>query len=104
MNASLAATPDVGPARRIAWGVFAVFLAAFAVFEAVKYGLPTTAAALVSLAVPFTFRTSRIAQSALLPLAVLLFYTFGPIVFPPLFTAGLGWLTGVAILRAVRRG
>ncbi|GAA1009883.1 hypothetical protein Aple_022790 [Acrocarpospora pleiomorpha] len=93
------------PVRRVAWGTFAAFLGAFAVFESVKYGLPTTAAAVASLAVPFAFRTNRVAQSAFLPLAVMIAYAlFTPVAMPPVFTAGLGWLTGVAVLRAARRG
>jgi hypothetical protein len=34
---------------------------------------------------------------------VLIGYTFGPIFWPPLFTAGLGWLTRLAFDRAARR-
>ena len=33
-----------GVVKRIAWGALTLFLAAFAVFESQKYGLPTTAA------------------------------------------------------------
>ncbi|MEO3796992.1 hypothetical protein ABGB14_42905 [Nonomuraea sp. B10E15] len=39
-----------------------------------------------------------------IPLAVLVGYTFGPVVWPPLFTAGLGWLTRVALDRTLGRG
>ncbi|MFD0471179.1 hypothetical protein ACFQ0B_24855 [Nonomuraea thailandensis] len=34
-----------------------------------------------------------------IPLVVLVGYSFGPIVWPPLFTAGLGWLTRIALDR-----
>jgi hypothetical protein len=88
-------------AGRVGWGVCAVFLAAFAIFESVKYGLPTTAAAVLFLAVPsIPWRPLRWPW---IPLAVLIGYTFGPIFWPPLFTAGLGWLTRLAFDRAVRR-
>ncbi len=90
--------------RRSGWGVLALFLAAFAVFEAVKYGLPTTAAALAFFAVPDLFRRHRAAQLGWIPFAVLVVYTVTPIVWPPMFTAGLGWLTRIAIARTVRRG
>ncbi|MEO3834335.1 hypothetical protein [Nonomuraea sp. B1E8] len=36
--------------------------------------------------------------------AVLVGYTFGPIVWPPLFTAGLGWLTRIALDRTLGHG
>ncbi|MEO3890773.1 hypothetical protein [Nonomuraea sp. B5E05] len=39
-----------------------------------------------------------------IPLAVLVGYTFGPIVWPPLFTAGLGRLTRIALARTLGRG
>ncbi|WP_214104504.1 hypothetical protein [Acrocarpospora catenulata] len=105
MTTPVTARRGAEPVRRAAWGIFAAFLGAFAVFEAVKYGLLTTVAAVAFLAVPFVFRASRVAQSALLPLAVLIAYAFfTPVAWPPAFTAGLGWLTGVAVLRAARRG
>lgn len=56
-----------------------MLLLAFAIFKSVKYGPPTMAAAVALLAVPFAFRTNQVAQSALLPLAVLVIYSFGPI-------------------------
>ncbi|MEO3751371.1 hypothetical protein [Streptomyces sp. B6B3] len=90
--------------RRGGWGVLALFLGAFAVFESVKYGVPTTAAALVFFAVPDLFRRHRAAHLGWIPLAVLVVYTVTPIVWPPMFTAGLGWLTRIAIDRTVRRG
>ncbi|NGN62665.1 DUF4260 domain-containing protein [Streptomyces sp. A7024] len=89
--------------RRIAWGALTLFLAAFAIFEAQKYGLPTTAAAIAFFAVPDLFRRHRWAHLASLPLAVLVLYTVTPVVWPPLFTAGLGWLTRIAITRTLRR-
>jgi hypothetical protein len=35
-----------------------------------------------------------------IPLVVLVAYTFGPVVWPPLFTAALGRLTRIALERA----
>ncbi|MGR6915602.1 hypothetical protein ACU635_15270 [[Actinomadura] parvosata] len=98
---------------RLAWGALALFLAAFAVFESVKYGLPTTAAALAFVVLPDVARLAGVrppgplhqaVHRVWIPLAVLVFYTFGPIVWPPLFTAGLGWLTRIAADRTLGRG
>ncbi|WP_433440583.1 hypothetical protein [Nonomuraea sp. CA-141351] len=106
--------PQEVPARirTICWAALALLLAAFAVFESVKYGLPTSVAALMFFALPNLARLARIPPSGVLhqavhrvwiPLAVLIGYTFGPIVWPPLFTAGLGWLTRIAFDRALGR-
>jgi hypothetical protein len=93
--------------------VFALFLAAFAVFESQKYGLPTTAAALMFFVLPDLTRLAGVRPPGALheavnrvwiPLVVLVGYTFGPIVWPPLFTAGLGWLTRIALDRTFGRG
>ncbi|WP_214324346.1 DUF4260 family protein [Nonomuraea sediminis] len=100
-------------ARRVAWGALALFLAAFAVFESVKYGLPTTAAALLFFALPDASRLAGIRPPGLpyqavhrlwIPLVVAVGYSFGPIVWPPLFTAALGWLTRIALDRTLGRG
>ncbi|TDD00227.1 DUF4260 domain-containing protein [Nonomuraea deserti] len=99
--------------ERVAWGALALFLAAFAVFESQKYGLPTTAAALAFFVFPDVTRLAGVRPPGVLhqavnrvwiPLAVLVGYTFGPIVWPPLFTAGLGWLARVALDRTLGRG
>ena len=99
-----------GP-QRIGWAALALFLAAFAIFESLKYGLPTTAAALVFFALPDVARLAGVRQPGLLyqavhrvwiPLVVLIAYTFGPIVWPPLFTAALGWLTRITVNRVFR--
>lgn len=98
--------------RRIGWGAFALFLAAFAVFESVKYGLPTTLAALAFFALIDIARLAGVRPPGVLyqavhrvwiPLVVLVVYSFGPIVWPPLFTAGLGWLTRIALERTLGR-
>lgn len=99
----MAATHVQAPARA-AWLVLALFLAAFAIFEAQKYGLPTTAAAIASFLVPAYFRRHALARAWYIPLVVLVGYSFGPLDFPPLFTAGLGWMTLIVVLKAVRRG
>ncbi|MEV0199767.1 hypothetical protein [Nonomuraea sp. NPDC050691] len=97
-------------ARRAAWGALALFLAAFAIFESQKYGLPTTLAMLVFLALPDLARLAGVRPPGLMygavhrvwiPLAILVGYTVGPLVWPPLFTAGLGWLTRIAAERAL---
>ncbi len=100
-----------GP-RRVAWAALAIFLAAFAVFESLKYGLPTTAAALAFFALPDVARLAGVSPPGLLyqavhrvwiPLVVLIVYSFGPIVWPPIFTAALGWFTRIAANRAFAR-
>lgn len=102
-----------GLLRRVCWGASALFLAAFAVFESAKYGLPTTAAALAFFALPDLARLAGIRPPGVpyqavhrvwIPLAVLVGYSFGPIIWPPLFTAGLGWLTRIAVERTFGRG
>ncbi|OPG06929.1 hypothetical protein B1R27_15180 [Streptomyces sp. GKU 895] len=99
-----------GWARTAGWGVLALFLIAFAGFESVKYGLATTVAALVFFALPDLARLAGVRPPGLLyqavhrvwiPLAVVVVYSFGPVVWPPLFTAGLGWFTRIAIDRTL---
>ncbi|MEU4223989.1 hypothetical protein AB0F17_06825 [Nonomuraea sp. NPDC026600] len=102
-----------GRLRKIGWGALALFLAAFAIFESVKYGLPTTAAMLAFFALPDLARLAGVRPPGLpyqvvhrvwVPLAIAVGYSIGPIVWPPLFTAGLGWLTRIAVERAFWRG
>jgi len=101
-----------GWTKKASWGALALFLIAFAGFESVKYGLPTTAAALVFFALPDLARLAGARPPGLLyqsvhrvwiPLAVVVGYSLGPVVWPPLFTAGLGWLTRIAIDRTLGR-
>ncbi|MFE0426858.1 hypothetical protein [Streptomyces sp. NPDC058953] len=47
---------------------------------------------------------ARIASNGWIPFAVLVFYTFGPLVWPPLFTAALAWQLRIVLRRPVRRG
>ncbi|MFF5209639.1 hypothetical protein [Streptosporangium sp. NPDC000396] len=112
-DASQPAPEAGGRLRKIGWGALALFLASFAIFESVKYGLPTTAAMLVFFALPDLTRLAGVrppgplyqaVHRVWIPLVVLVGYTVGPIVWPPLFTAGLGWLTRIALERTFRRG
>ncbi|MEU5725502.1 hypothetical protein ABZ783_27265 [Micromonospora sp. NPDC047738] len=89
-----------------------MFLVAFAIFESLKYGLATTAAALAFFALPDLARLAGLRAPGLryqavhrvwIPLVVLVAYTFGPIVWPPLFTAALGWLARIAVNRVFPR-
>ena len=100
-----------GP-RRVAWSALAIFLAAFAVFESLKYGVATTAAALAFFVLPDLARLARVRPPGLLyqavhrmwiPLVVLIVYSFGPIAWPPIFTAALGWFTRIAVNRVFTR-
>ncbi|WP_229069946.1 hypothetical protein [Actinoplanes sp. DH11] len=87
-------------AARIGWAVAGLFLVAFTVSECAKHEAPATAAAVIFLGLPWLpWRPLRIAW---VPLCLLVLYTFGTFVFPPFFTAGLGWLTGIATYRVVR--
>ncbi|MET8144627.1 DUF4260 family protein [Sphaerisporangium sp. NPDC005288] len=112
-DASRSGPPVGGRPRKIGWGALALFLAAFAVFESVKYGLPTTAAALLFFALCDLARLAGVRPPGMLyqavhrvwiPLVVLIAYSLGPVAWPPLFTAALGWLTRIAVERAFGRG
>lgn len=112
-TATPTATRRIGTWARIgSWGALTLFLAAFAVFEAQKYGIPTTVAAVLFFLVPDAAnrfaagrrRVVALAHNPWLPTAILVGYTVTPVVWPPLFTAGLGWLTRIAITRTARRG
>ncbi len=101
-----------GAVRRTGWAVLALLLAAFAGFESVKYGLPTTIAALVGFASADLARLAgvrppgvphQIVHRVWGPLVVLVGYTVAPIVWPPLFTGALAWLTRIALERALGR-
>ncbi|MFF7247809.1 DUF4260 family protein [Embleya sp. NPDC008237] len=114
--------------RRGAWVVLTLLPAAFAVFESVKYGFATSAAALLFFVLPDltmfigakdaardgTHEPGRLQPRAVpfynalhrawVPLILLVGYTVTPIVWPPLFAAGLGWFTHIAIDRAAGYG
>jgi hypothetical protein len=118
--------------KRVAWIVLTLFLAAFAVFESAKYGLATTTAAIAFFVLPdltmfigakqaateaaggTPHQRGRLQPRAVpfynamhrawVPLIILATYTFSPIVWPPMFTAGLGWLTHIALDRAAGYG
>jgi hypothetical protein len=102
-----------GRLRKTCWAAGALFLAGFAVFESAKYGLPTTVAALIAFALPDLVRLAGVRPPGMLyqavhrvwiPLVIVVGYSLGPVVWPPLFTAGLGWLTRIAVERALGRG
>jgi uncharacterized protein DUF4260 len=126
------AHPAVRGAKRVAWIALTVFLAAFAVFESAKYGFATTAAAITFFVLPDLTMFIGVKEAATqaaagaphqpgrlqpravpfynamhrawVPLLILVAYSLGPIVWPPLFTAGLGWLTHIALDRAAGYG
>jgi len=114
-----------GRAARVGWTAFALFLAAFAIFESAKYGLPTATAALAFLVLPDltmliglrsagTLKRGQLAPRAVpfynamhrawIQVVLLVTYSLGLVDFPPLFTAGLAWLTHIAIDRAAGYG
>jgi hypothetical protein len=102
-----------GRLRKMCWAACALFLAGFAVFESAKYGLPTTVAALIVFALPDLARFAGVRPPGMfyqavhrvwIPLVMVIGYSLGPVVWPPLFTAGLGWLTRIAVERAIGRG
>lgn len=88
-------------ARLSGWALLVGFLTVFTVFEAAKYGLVTTAGAVVGLAIPaaagrLSGRAPRIAailRAWWLPTVLLVASVVSPVASTPLFTAGLGWLT-----------
>lgn len=109
---------------RAAWGVFAILLVAFAVFESVKYGGATWLVLVIGLVGPDLAMVAGIGQphargqlparavrlynlvhQALLPLALLAAVTVLPLPDPVLpFTLGLAWLAHIAIDRACGYG
>ncbi|NUS73923.1 MAG: hypothetical protein HOQ05_11010 [Corynebacteriales bacterium] len=101
-----------GRARWLGWLLLTVFLGAFAVFESAKYGLPTTGAAVAFFLLPDLVRkiagrwrwVVAAANSGWIPAVILVGYSFSPIAWPPLFTAGLGWATRLAAARVAQRG
>jgi len=123
-----AASVTLRRVRRTAWLVLTLFLAAFAIFESAKYGFATTAAAVLFFVLPDltmlvgagdvarsgTHEPGRFSPKAVpyynamhrawVPLLVLVAYAVSPIVWPPLFTAALAWLTHITADRAAGYG
>ena len=101
------ATRNASPAR-IGWTALAAFCTAFAVLEVFNHGpLALAGAALFACLPELPLRSARyyaLTHRALIPLALLLAYTFSPLTFAPLFAAGLGWLANNAVNRALGRG
>ncbi|MEH0511625.1 MULTISPECIES: DUF4260 family protein [unclassified Streptomyces] len=112
--------------RRAAWLANAVFWSAFAVLESVNHGWLAGGLALVFLILPdLTFLVAldeapRMAKGqlapravpyynamhrAVVPLALMTLYTFGPFAaWPPLFAALCGWLAHISYDRAFGYG
>ncbi|MFJ1796254.1 hypothetical protein [Kitasatospora griseola] len=94
--------PAAGLGAVLGWAALALFTAAFATFEAVAHGWWTGLAGAALLVAPGLVgrigpRADRAAHRALPPVVVLTAYSLSPLEQPWIFTAALGWLTGVAI-------
>lgn len=119
------ATKTFAIARRTAWLVHALFWSAFAVLEGVNHGwLAVLFAVVFFLAPDFTFLAGigetrkmapgqlppravpfyNAAHRALVPLALVVAYTFLPIVWAPLFAGFCGWLAHISYDRAFGYG
>ncbi|BBH69006.1 hypothetical protein ACTI_56910 [Actinoplanes sp. OR16] len=86
-------------APRVGWAVAGLFVAAILVYECIKHGIPAVIAAVIFLAVPWVpWWPLRLPW---VPLAAVVVYTFEPFHWPPFYTAGLAWLTGIAAVRVV---
>ncbi|WP_328322908.1 DUF4260 domain-containing protein [Kribbella sp. NBC_00382] len=117
-------SPPVGRvAKRVSWAALATFLLAFVVLEVINHGIPALVAAVLFLIVPdlpmligaSTAARGKLSPKAVpyynlvhrpwIPLAVLVVYSVGALGdWVPLFTAGLGWLTHIALDRAFGYG
>jgi hypothetical protein len=107
--------------KQVAWAALAVFLLAFVVLEVINHGVTAAVAALLLLIAPDltmvigTGGNGKLSPRAVpyynfvhrpwIPLAVLVAYSSGVLGdWVPLFTAGLGWLTHIALDRAFGYG
>ena len=114
MTSTTTEQPPVRPnrsagAKRVAWIALAVFTAAFAVFETFQHGLwAGIAAPALFLAPGLTERAGNRVYNAthwaVIPVVLLLAYTFSPLTTAWMFNAALGWLTRIAVERAAGRG
>ena len=112
-------------ARRTAWLLNALFWSAFAALEAVNHGWPAGLLAVAFFIAPdLTFLVGigeargmakgrlqpravpyyNTAHRALVPLALMTLYTFGPVTWPPAFAALCGWLAHISYDRAFGYG
>lgn len=99
--------PIAKAARVSGWALLVGFLAVFTVFESAKYGLVTTAGAVVGLAIPEVAgrlsgrapRTAAALRAWWLPTVLLVVAMVSPVGGTALFTAGLGWLTRITAER-----
>lgn len=118
-------TKSLKVARRSAWFVHALFWTAFAVLEGVNHGWVATLFAVAFFLAPdFTFLAGigetrkmapgqlppravpfyNTAHRALVPLALVVAYTFLPIQWAPLFAGFCGWLAHISYDRAFGYG
>ncbi|MEV6304687.1 hypothetical protein AB0M02_35120 [Actinoplanes sp. NPDC051861] len=86
-------------AGRIGWVVLGLLTLASAIAVSFRFGVGTIVAALIFFVVPWM--PWKPLRSAWFPLSGLVVLTVWP-VWPPLFGAGLGWLTGIAAVRVLR--
>jgi uncharacterized protein DUF4260 len=124
---SVVRAPASQVAKRVAWAALAVFLLAFIVLEVMNHGVSALVAALLLLIAPDLTMfigigigagaagNGKLSRKAVpyynllhrpwIPLAVLVVYSVGVLGdWVPLFTAGLGWLTHIALDRSFGYG
>lgn len=120
----------VPPVARRAWGLLALLMLAWTLLEVVKHRGWTTPLAVLGLSVPFLSPLARrfrllppevenralalgydVLHGPRMPLAILVLVAVAPNVLPsadttavPTFTFGLGWLTHIALKRALGIG
>ncbi len=107
--AARTATAAGRTARRLAWFALGVFCVTFTGLEVVNHGSGAAMAAVLFAGAPDLARilhgrgetVVRLVHSPWPPLAVLVGYTVTPVVWVPIFAAGLGWLAHGAFARAV---
>ncbi|WP_338742652.1 DUF4260 family protein [Actinomadura luteofluorescens] len=125
MNAAVVRYSGIRTLRRAAWFAGALFWTAFAVLEGVNHGWLAALLALAFFIAPdLTFlvglRDARTvergrlqpravpfynaAHRALVPLALMVVYTFTPMTWAPLFAGLCGWLAHISFDRAFGYG
>ncbi|MEU1393960.1 MULTISPECIES: hypothetical protein [unclassified Nonomuraea] len=97
-------------AGRSGWAVLAAFCLAFLVFEVAKHGGATPVSSALFVLAPYATRfggpavVHDLAHRPWIPLAVLVGYSVSPLGWVPVFTAGLAWMTYVAVARFLGHG
>ncbi|MFI6920279.1 hypothetical protein ACIBIZ_10005 [Nonomuraea spiralis] len=95
---------------RTAWALLAAFFLAFLVFEVVKHGGATPVSSVLFVVLPYATRfggpavVHDLAHRPWIPLAVLVGYSVSSLNWVPVFTAGLAWMTYVAVARVLGHG